>query len=117
MPRTLTLNIESKISAVIASIGPNWAPPAFRNRPSSLSVFFADRVAEAAGGVDRAGIRRDDGGRGAEGLLGGGERLRVAARDDDPGAFALQELGGRQADAGRAARDEYGLVFHAEFVL
>ena len=97
-------------------MGPNWATPGVEEQAVELLGFLADRVAKAARVVQRAGIRPDDRGRRAEGLLGGGERLRVAARDDDPRAFALQELGGGEADAAGAAGDEQGLVFHGETV-
>jgi hypothetical protein len=44
--------------------------------------------------------------------VNGGERLRVASRDNDLCAFSTQEFGGGQANAGRAAGDEDGFIFH-----
>ena len=54
-------------------------------------------------------------------LLNGGltrkERKARRPGKPDPRAFGLQELSGGETDAGRAASDEDGLVFHDECVV
>jgi hypothetical protein len=74
-----------------------------------VNVLF-DFASERLGGAERSGVGLDNNDAG-QFALNGGECLRVASRDDDLCAFSTQEFGGGQANAGRAAGDEDGLIF------
>jgi hypothetical protein len=73
-----------------------------------VNVLF-DFASERLGGAERSGVGLDNNDAG-QFALNGGECLRVAPRDNDLCAFSTQEFGGGQANAGRAAGDEDGLI-------
>ena len=73
---------------------------------------FADFGAERLRVREGSGVGSQHDGLRAEGGLGGREGRGIAARDDDPGAFGFQELGGGKTDTGRASGNEDGLIFH-----
>jgi hypothetical protein len=76
-----------------------------------VHVFF-HLGAEGERGFEGAGVGLQENRAFRERGLGGGEVFGIAAGDDDPGALGSEELGGGEANAGRAASDEDDFVFH-----